>query len=893
MDSSERKNPAFFHSKVVLPRLRPNRVERRQLAERIEENTWRKLTLICAPAGFGKTTLLREWTQLTRRKVCYTLLDESDNLPHHFLRYFLESIREQFPGFGRDLDAWMSQAVLPEPVETAASLVAELNTLGEEIAVVLDDYQVIHHDFIHNLVREIISHAPEQVHIILISREEPPFSLAGMRARDDILEIRMNDLRFSRQEILAFMNEKMGLRLDDAQIDLLLGRTEGWAAGIQLAALSIREAVSTDSLFKELSGSNRYILEFLMQEVLDRLDANTREFLLRCSVLDRLTQPLCLAISLDLPEIPDLADLESRNLFLSALDQDRAWFRLHPLFADSLRFRLQKEKGVDAIREIYRLAAVWEAENALLPESVRHYHLAGDVKSAGDMASVYSALLLGKGESARCIEWLDQLPAPVTNSNFGVQLVYGYAFISTGQRDRVPGLIIRAQALLDSFKDYLNESTRMTLQARIYSIQSLLASEKGEIEETIRFADQAIPYLESGDAVRKSISLGKAIAYHNRGMIRKSIELLEETCANLTRPEENQIHLVCLCNLGDTYLEIGDFERGFQVLRKAEDFGLNHPEDDQLVLAMAYYGQSIYWYEKNRLDSALEMAEKALPLARKWGNIDIHCGLILQLVQIQMARGNTISAMDYLSKTGDLVKSSGRQVLVSDHLMNARLRMELARGDRAEVSRLLREDWSDLSRPTDFLAEALWIERAHAELWLNGSMSDEAARHLAEIPSAGRADRLANALMAELLLMVQSGQFDAAEVERVLGNYQRLGYHRVLTDHQAVLGPFFQVGYDQLTESTRYYLDLVIGKPEVNSPVVVQHPNLAAADVLTEREVEVVRYLQAGLSNTEIARRMYLSPGTVKRHLHNIFQKLGVESRLAAVARAIKAGYIS
>lgn len=879
-------------SKVVLPRMQPNRVHRSGLIDQIEQNAWRKLFLICAPAGFGKTTILRGWAESSHRSFCYLLLDEGDNLPHTFLFYLVASIRARYPQFGPSLETWNSLPALPPPLEMAAHLVNELTQLQEEIYLALDDFQVIHNQYNLSLTAELIRHLPELIHVIIVTREEPPFSLASMRARNDLCELRMNDLRFSKDEAADFLIDKMQLQLQPDQIDLLLKRTEGWAAGMQLAALSIRETPSVDTMLHNLNGSNRYILDFLLQEVLAGIDEPTRDFLLRCSLLEKMCQPLCRAICADMPVIPDLADLESANLFITNLDQDRVWYRLHSLFAESLRFQLQKEKCPDFIRTIYRLAGDWEKDAGFYPESVRHYILSGDLLAAGEIAGIHAATLLSRAEAAHCIEWLDQLPTAVTDENFGIQLVYGYGLISIGHPEKIPPHLVRAQNLFDHFSAYLDNVNRNELQARIHATQALLASGTGEIEETIRLADLALAYLPVEDAVRTSVLLAKAIAFHNCGNIRQAAHLLEETLLNPHQSEQNQIHLVVLYNLAINQIELGEFKLGFQTLQQAEDFCRTYLSEVESFMAVVYHGYAIYWYEKNELKRAAEMAARCIDLIPRWGNVDIHYGALLLRAQIDLAEGKFSEAERQLQAVDQLLQKSGSRQIIRDMWMELRLHLAVESGDLRIAEEPPGGMWNNLERATPFLAQSLRLTKCYAELLLKGNLSEETVAYLEQMASGAMGDRLADSLLAQLFLLATRSDpahpVSPAELDQVITQMRTAGFCRLLMDHAAVFRNLILPVVHQLDLQNQSYLSWMEGESvRTASPVRIEE-----VERLSEREVEVLRYLQAGLSNAEIGRRMVITTGTVKRHLHNIFQKLGVDNRLAAISQARNAGYL-
>jgi LuxR family transcriptional regulator, maltose regulon positive regulatory protein len=886
----------IFSSKITLPRLRPNRVNRPELVARIEQNLWRKLTLLCAPAGFGKSTLLRDWAQSTQMPVAWLSLDEDDNLPYNFIIYLVAAIRQQAPDFGQPVLDLVNLPQLPSPTQVARVVLLELEKISGQLVIVMDDYQSIHQADIHATIRETIAHLPEPIHIILASREEPPFPLASMRAKDELYELRMRDLRFNRDEIAQFLNDKMSLKLNGDQIDRLLDRTEGWAAGIQLTALSIQEAPSPNNFILEFTGSNRYILDFLMQEVLDHLDPIRREFLLRCSILDKLTQELCTALSAGLDNPPSLDELEAQNLFLTSMDMEHQWYRFHPLFAEILRMRLGKELGPEKIRELYRTAAEWEIEHSLMPEAMHHYHLAGNLEKASFAAETYSALMLSQGESARCIAWLDSLPREITTSSIGIQLVYGYGLIAISQLNRIDEHVNLAQSLLDSFAKDLPENVHNELLARINSIRALVASETGNIDDMIRLSDLVLPYLPASDAVRPSILLGKSIAYHNTGQTRTAAQILQNVIDESTYPDQKQIHLVGLGNLETVQMEMGKFEEARKTIQEAIDFNSRNLNENEPIMGMVYYGLGILQYETNRLDDALINTFSAIDRIQKWGNQDLRCAALCLLTQIKMSQGDEAGAYRSLKEATSFISNQGAMQVRIDQILMLQLRMAFRSGDRKAARDLLRTNFVDLQRKTNFLAEYLWMERAFAELWLDHRLREDTIPHIQSIIKEAYDERKIAAKEASLCLLLHyhgadARQFDIAELNTIFHYIRSAGYFRTIVDLLPVFEPAVRFAAEAGDEDTREAAHTILsaGAPIPEGEKVTAEESVAA---LSEREVEVLKLLQAGLSNTDIARRLYLSTGTIKRHLHNIYQKLGVDSRLGAISLAQKEGIL-
>ncbi|MDQ4075183.1 MAG: hypothetical protein M3220_02930, partial [Chloroflexota bacterium] len=359
-------------SKLYMPRVRPNLVPRPRLIARLDAGLSGLLTLLSAPAGFGKTTLLSDWLSHTQRPVAWLSLDERDSDPIHLLRYLVAALRTIVPSFAQATLALL-QSPQAVPVESLLTLLLnDLVHLPQSCILVLDDYHVLQQSPIHQAITFLVEHLPPQLHLVITSREDPPLPLSRLRARDQLCELRAADLRFTPSEAAAFLNGTMGLSLTEDDVAMLERRTEGWIAGLQLAALSIREQADRSNLFASLTGSNRYILDYLADEVLSHQPEPVQRFLLHTSILDRLSGPLCDALLEDGPPAQAMLErLEQANLFLVPLDDERRWYRYHDLFATFLRARLHQSQP-DLIALLHDRASRWYEQAGFISEAIRH-----------------------------------------------------------------------------------------------------------------------------------------------------------------------------------------------------------------------------------------------------------------------------------------------------------------------------------------------------------------------------------------------------------------------------------------------------------------------------------------------------------------------------------------
>jgi LuxR family maltose regulon positive regulatory protein len=891
-------NHPVLRNKISPPRLRPNRILRDRLIQQVESSAWSKLTLFCAPAGYGKTSVVNDWAHTTQRNVTWLQLEEEDNLLHNFFTALVYSIRVVFPGFASEITSVINHNQLPAPDQLAHLLLHEIEVLPGSFIQVLDDYHLIHNLDIHLLVKELLEHLPENVHFLISTREEPPFPLARMRAKDEVQEIRMHDLEFSPAEVAQWMNEINHFQLEPGQIQTLTEKTEGWAAGIHLAALSMRDETNRDQFLREFGGSNRFILDFLIEEVLSHLDDETRTFLLKISILDKFNTPLAQHILSEMANLPKLADLEADNLFITAIDTDRNWYRLHPLFSDLLRLRLIELVGDEGVRKLLSLAAEWENENGLHLESVQHYILAGEPTKAGDVAIIPASMMLEAGESARCAAWLDHLPGEVTNPSLGIQLIYGYALISNSQFIEAGKHADIAQGVFDAIQGYLPDPQRLEIQSKINCIRALVAAEKGDIEEARKLSDQALPSLPVTDPVRTSLWLGLASGYQHNNQIQEAIHCLENAIKESSTPEQNTIRIVAINNLAMVYIQLGEFDRGEALSRSSMYKPDRVTLESDPITSIAYLYQSFLAYERNYLEKVEEYSEAGLELAKKWGNLDVICGLFNVRMLYALSAGRNDLAEELFSQYSELARNIHPAQLSYDLFLVNSLRYYLRAGHFDKAQTMLSQSFANLVRVSDFRAENLWIERAIGELWLgNHIRPDTRAKILAireNCRSSGR--KLLFSQISLLFAADEQRKFQKSkpsnDLESTMRICREIGLLRSLIDLLPIYQSVFELCLKSDDPLVRNYARTLITLDKGSTGTVVSPSFTVDVEELSDRELEVIALLAAGLSNAVIAERLVVSPGTVKRHVHNIFEKLGATSRIDAVAKARARGYV-
>ena len=471
---------------------RPNLVARPRLIAKLEPEAGRKLMLISAPAGFGKTTLLGEWAASRSDEQCvaWVSLDEADNDPARFLSYLVAALQTVEEEIGEGVLSSLHAPGSPPIEALTGALINELADFPGTLAIVLDDYHLIDSDHVHEVVAFLLERLPSNVHLVISSRIDPPLPLARLRARGQIAEINAAELSFAREEAVAFLKDTMGLNLSDEDVTALEERTEGWIAGLQLAAHSMRDRKDIPGFVRAFSGSQRDVLDFLTEEVLERQSERMRSFLFETSILQRLTGELCDAVTAREDGQEMLETLERENLFVVALDDERKWYRYHHLFADFLQGRLKHERP-ERLKELHLRAASWYERNGWASEAVEHALAAGDVEWAARLVERYTQALFQRSEGATVDRWLTALPAGLVRSRPRLSLARAIWALICGRADEVEPLLTDAErALATADEPPVEEAARglANVPGTVAMLRAELARQRGDIEHTIQFA---------------------------------------------------------------------------------------------------------------------------------------------------------------------------------------------------------------------------------------------------------------------------------------------------------------------------------------------------------------------------------------------------------------------
>jgi LuxR family maltose regulon positive regulatory protein len=882
-------------TKLYIAPPRPKVVLRPRLIERLNEDLHRKLTLVSAPAGFGKTTLVSEWVAGCERPAAWLSLDEGDNDPTRFLTYLVAALQTISADIGAGALAVLQSPQPPSTESILTALLNEITAISHNFILVLDDYHVVDAKPVDNVLTFLLEHLPPQMHLVIATREDPQLPLARLRARDQLTELRAADLRFTPSEAAGFLNQVMGLNLSAQDIAALETRTEGWIAGLQLAALSMQGHQDTTGFIKSFTGSHHFVLDYLVEEVLQQQTESVQTFLLHTSILDRLCGPLCDAV-LGSPSASGqetLEYLERANLFIVPLDNERRWYRYHHLFADLLRQRLHQsaasptggEEG--SVADIHTRASVWYENNGLEIEAFHHAAAANDVERAARLVEGKGMPLQFRGAVAPVLHWLESLPTTVLDAWPSLWTTYASVTLVSGQQTGVEQKLQAAEAALQGAKpvpsavEGPDDKTRDII-GRIAAIRATLAATLNQVETVIAQSRRALEYLHPDNLPFRTFTTWKlGYAYHLQGNRAAASRAYSEAIA-ISQASGNIITtIVATIGLGSIqetdnqlYLAAETYQRVLQL------FG-----DQPLPVACeAHLGLARIFYEWNDLDTAEQHGLQGLQLARQSENTDRSVACELLLARLKLAQGDGAGAAAMLAEAEQSVRQHN-SVHRMPEVAAAQVIVLLHQGNLAAAAHLAQTHELPISQARVYLAE----EDPSAALAVLGPLRQQ-------MEAKGSADEQLRVMVLQAVAHHAHGEKDKAV--QFLGGALALagpgGFIRIFVDEGP---PMAQL----LSEAAAHgmmpdYVSKLLAVFEAEEQKDEDESSLPIAqsliEPLSQRELEVLQLIAQGFSNREISERLFLALSTVKGHNRIIFDKLQVQNRTEAIARARELGLL-
>jgi LuxR family maltose regulon positive regulatory protein len=876
----------LLKTKFFLPRARAGLVVRPRLTARLDAGVQRKLTLISAPPGFGKTTVLSEWRTTpsgSQFPLAWLSLDEGDNDPVRFWFYVAHALETVRPGIGQEALVMLGGAQ-PAPVENV--VMALINSIAEvplDFALVLDDYHLIESAVIHEAMAFLLEHLPPQMHLILTTRADPPLPLARLRASGEMAELRVRDLRFTPAEAAELLARGLGLpSLDPTVAGALADRTEGWAAGLQLAALSLQTQEDAAGFAADLAGSHRYVMDYLVEEVLQRQPAEVQEFLLETSLLDRLCGPLCDAVTGRSDGQAMLERLEQASLFTFALDNERRWYRYHHLFADVLKARL-RQSGRARVTGLYGRASDWYAASGMLVDAFHASVAADDHDHAAVLLAEVAESLWRQGEQFTLRTMLEALPAALVQRRAALCLLQARLRLTTLNLDEMGAWLDQAESALQG-----NLDGPQVLRGQVMALRAVLTRLKGDPVGAAELSLKAREALGFGPELTwlSTIAGNLVMAYHMLGRTEEALAELDEA-ARLSKAAGDVFGGVPTVCLQAELLEArGELQRALDKYQEALALGggrgARMPSAGWAHVGMARL--YLEWDDEPR-------AELHLAQAREWARRSRHHDTLFRVAVFEIARycqqGETAQARRVLQEARDVVATAPVQSAILA-LAGLDAFIALCEGKIDQAVRLL-----EGAMPGQPLGAMLGLMEPSgwARLRIVRGEAAQGAAELEQLAAAveagGQAGAAVMTLVPAALCRQASGDRVSAlaDLRKALTLAEPEGWVRTFTGEGAPMVPLLR----SLAAESGYVARLL---SLLNAADPGEPSQAGLPEPLSDRELEILRLLAAGLGNLEIAEQSFIAVGTVKRHVHNILGKLEAADRTEAVDRARALGLL-
>lgn len=876
---------SILTTKLYPPPLRADYVPRPRLTTKLSAQKAQNLTLVSAPAGFGKTTAVLDWLDTQDAPLVWYQLDSSDSDPVRFITHLLAGVREHIFDFGMGIEDSFRGQMLPPTTTIFTELINAFAELRDDLILVLDDYHCLDSDYIDAGLRFLLEHQPAHLKLVMITREDPEIPLAKLRARGLVTEIRADQLRFTSDEMTAFLSETMGLQLDLQTVRQLDERTEGWIAGLQLAGLSLVGREDIAGSIRNLRGDNRYIMDYLMSEVLQGLDADLQTFLLKTSILEQFSASICNFLTGRDDSHRLLEQIDSANLFLVPMDNHRQTYRYHHLFAGLLQHQLEVQYGKGVIIDLHRRVSDYYHQQGETLSAIQHVVAIEDYERAAELLSTYRVTLLQTGEWFTMGRLVRQLPPEILSKNVELEVAKAWIMLSGAHM----------KDLVDYLED-LKERLSNDLSTEVSILQGYVMLWQNKPKKAIVHSKRALETLDYSNDFLYSFALSNlGFALRADNQLDEALRVFYEVDRRFG-DKHDIVHLRVTINaIANIHSMRGDLRQAYQVYESVLE-RYRTSAFSQRMMGLLYIGMGTILYQRNELDRAEQAIKQAFT---GWGKSELAKEVMhghLHLAFVYQAQGRPDKARQEMQTAHDLSK-----LIVDDSFklyINAyQARIDLLQGRYTAV-----EAWAD-HLPLDVKNPDIndFTEYSYLTL-LRWWLKDNKADTLQQVP---------NLLNPMLELADETGRHalkaEAALLQAMLA--QAFGERGLAIEYLLTslnVGTQFKRLYINEGEAIRDLLAVIVAREDLPTALTQHAQEILSAipqdhvspeqqpliEPLTDRELDVLRELAGGKSNRQIAEKLYVSVGTVKTHARHIYEKLSVKNRTHAVARARELGII-
>lgn len=873
----------LLETKLHIPYAPAKLIARRRLADVLSRGLSHKLTLVSAPAGFGKTTLVGSYAANSGKLVAWLSLDEGDNDLRRFLAHLIAALNTVHKDVGVASETLLQSASAPVHQAILTPLINELSRAPEAAIFVLDDYHIISEKSVHKALDFFLEHLPPKVHVLIASRADPPLALSRLRGQGQLTELRASDLRFTPEEAELFLNEAMGLDLLEKDIEVLEGRTEGWIVGLQLAALSLQSESNRSEFIRSFAGDNRYVIDYLLDEVFSRQTPEVQDFLLKTSILTQLTAPLCAELTAsDVTRAQAMLEsLEGGNLFVVPLDNKRRWYRYHQLFADLLCHRLHTQQP-NAVADLHGRAATWYETQELFEEALDHHLKAQDFESTADLLGRIGKSRLWQRSAVSGLHlWLKKLPEDLRQQRPNLLLLHAWIYHTVGDLEGVQGCLDR----LARFK----KDTQPDLQAEALALQALVTRMEGRLPEAVKLFDKALAQLPEDDLqVRSRTLLGLAETLYLSGELTQAAATFLHSSEQGLKGNNIAASLFSLWWLAHVQKLQGKLRAAEVTCERMTNLVERHA-DVYSGINLAYVQLGRVYCERNELELATQVLEAALAEADRLSNPRMFVAAYVNLARVLAAQKKDEQALAAILEA---------EAIVNEHHMiwtwglppvdAYRARIQLMQGNANEAVSWAKAKGFSAHDAVSFREEIIYL--TFARVLIAEERLEEALKLLATIGTASKTRQCWSRVMeCEILRALAYEQLKEREkaqatLTQAINRAQPEGYLRLFLDEGEALRQLL------ITLPKTPYVTTLLDTFPTSQTRSIQHE--ALLEPLKDREMAILRLMAGRLSNKEIAKELDLSVNTVKWYARIIYDKLAVGQRKQAVSRAKEIGLL-